>query len=424
MEECLLFLLLDFDSLLDEFDEDAVIAEIPLLGQRFDFFRDSWREGHASANVFCFGLRSDALRGWHCGTSLHQFGAHFTCSTDGTKYGTRPGRRPWGMDLTFIVAEARNRIQLDSLCMAWLWTSWQEYVDAVHPAAFDSPGRLRGTQRDSWFEVDCHLWEAVHKLTAATQALSDLGFTGSDHDSPPDDTSVIEQAERLVLEAIYYGEELLLYHKRLAKSDAAYGFLHQNDMLKHWNRYQSAGRIPMEIHQLISDIRKLLNGYHEFVQAEDRFIVGGIDLPPSLESDFRLARNLFSVGFDEVGLLMAGRGLEGVLRKIADVRKISLDVRGKMSPASEADVYDLIEAMSRLRWKTSGTRFITPQIKALLHFLRSLRNSAAHASGHRRHAAISPRETATVIAETANRLWNEISRTRARLAPPTIQKTW
>src|SRR5258708_10474247 len=106
----------------------------------------------------------------------------------------------------------------------------------------------------------------------------------------------------------------------------------------------------MEIHQLMSDIHELLNGYQEFVQAEDRYLVGSLDLPPSLESDFRLARNLFSVGFDEVGLLIAGRGLEGVLRKIADVRKITLEVKGKMSPASEADVYDLIEAMSRLRW--------------------------------------------------------------------------
>jgi hypothetical protein len=307
--------------------------------------------------------------------------------------------------------------------MAWLWASWDEYVDAVHPAAFDRPGRLRGAQRDSWFEAECHLWEAVRKLTEATRTLHTLGFTGSDHESPPDDASVIDRAERVVLDAIFAGEELLLYHKRLAKSDAAYGFLHQSGMLKHWNRYERAGRLPMEIHQLMSDIGDLLNGYQEFVQAEDRFIVGSLDLPLSLESDFRLARNLFSVGFDEVGLLIAGRGLEGVLRKIADVRKIELEVKGKTFPASEADVFDLIEAMSRVRWKTSRTRFITPEIKALLHYLRSLRNSGAH-SGHGKRSLISPRETATVIAGTANRLWNEISGTRARLDPSTVQKTW
>lgn len=308
--------------------------------------------------------------------------------------------------------------------MVWLWASWQEYVDAVHPAAFDSPGRLRGAQRDSWFEAECHLWEAVRKLTEAARTLHTLGFTGSDHESPPDDVSVINRAERIVLDAIFAGEELLLYHKRLAKSDAAYGFLHQNELVKHWDRYEGAGRLPMEIHQLMSDIGELLNGYQEFVQAEDRFIIGHIDLPSSLESDFRLARNLFSVGFDDVGLLIAGRGLEGVLRRIADVRKIAIEVKGKTSPASEADFYDLIEAMSRVRWKTSRTRLITPEIKALLHYLRSLRNSGAHPTGPSGRSTISPRETATLIAETADRLWKDVSGTRARLDPPAVQKTW
>jgi hypothetical protein len=308
--------------------------------------------------------------------------------------------------------------------MAWLWASWDEYVDAVHPAAFDSPGRLRGAQRDSWFEAERHLWDAVRKLTEATRTLHTLGFTGSDHESPPNDASVIDRAERIVLEAIFAGEELLLYHKRLAKSDAAYGFLHQSGMLKHWDRYERAGRLPMEIHQLMCDIGELLNGYQELVQAEDRFIVGHIDLPSSLEADFRLARNLFSVGFDEVGLLIAGRGLEGVLRKIADVRKIVIEVKGKASRGSEADFYDLIEAMSRVRWKTSRTRLITPEIKALLHYLRSLRNSGAHPTGHGGRSMISPRETATLIAETANRLWSDVSGTRARLDPQQVQKTW
>jgi hypothetical protein len=308
--------------------------------------------------------------------------------------------------------------------MAWLWNSWEEYLDTVNPVALDSPGRFRLSQRDSWFETQCHLWEAVQKLRAAARALSKLGFTGDDHDSPPDDPSILEEAERLVLEAVYSGEELLLYHKRLAKSDAAYGFLHQNDMLKHWNRYQNAGRIPREIHQLMSDIGELLDGYQGFVQAEDRFIVGGLDLPSPLESDFRLARNLFSVGFDEVGVLIAGRGLEGVLRKIADTRKITLDIKGRPAPASEADLYDLIEAMSRVRWKKSGAHLITQETKALLHYLRSLRNSGAHAKRPGKGPMVSPRETATLVAETADRLWNDVSQTRARLAPLLIQKTW
>lgn len=57
-----------------------------------------------------------------------------------------------------------------------------------------------------------------------------------------------------------------------------------------------------------------------------------------LEADFRLARNLFSIGFDEVGVLIAGRGLEGVLRKVAAMRKIELVVRGNATSVAEADL--------------------------------------------------------------------------------------
>jgi len=121
------------------------------------------------------------------------------------------------------------------------------------------------------------------------------------------------------MDAVHVAEELLLYHKRLAKSKAAYGFLHQHNLPNHWSRYAQTRRIVREINQFMSDVEEFLQGFEAMKEAEDEFIVGTIDLPDLLESDFRLARNLFSVGFDEVGLLIAGRGLEGVLRKIADL---------------------------------------------------------------------------------------------------------
>ena len=307
--------------------------------------------------------------------------------------------------------------------MAWLWDSWEEYVDAVHPVAVDRPGLLRLSHRDSWFETESRLLSAVRKLQEAIHSLSELGFTGRDHDRPPKDAANSKKAESVVLDAVYAGEELLLYHKKLAESEAAYGFLHQHDMIEHWDRYERTGRVGSEIHQLVSDISELLQGFQEFSRTDDKFIVGDLDLPPQLEADFRLARNLFSVGFDEVALLMAGRGLEGVLREIADARKILLDVKGKTTPASEADLCDLIEAMYQIRWKTKKTRLITPETKALLHYLRTLRNSAAHSSRVRRTVA-NPRATAAVVAQTANRLWTEVSSSRSRLAPSIVQKTW
>src|SRR5215471_17825609 len=52
------------------------------------------------------------------------------------------------------------------------------------------------------------------------------------------------------------------------------------------------------------------------VSARRRLLVEGLSLPADLAADFRTARDLFSVGLDEVGGLIAGRGLKGVLRAI------------------------------------------------------------------------------------------------------------
>jgi len=307
--------------------------------------------------------------------------------------------------------------------MAWLWNSWEEYFDIVRPVALDSPQRVRLSQRDPWFKAEHSLYKAVHNLEEKSHALYELGFRGSDDAGPAYDQALVEQARPLVMDAVYAGEELLLYNKRLAKSKAAYGFLHQHTLPDHWHRYEETHRIIREINQFMTDVDELLRGFEAMAEAEDEFIVGGLDLPAVLEGDFRLARNLFSVGFDEVGLLIAGRGLEGVLRKIADARKISLEAKGKSVPASETDLYDLIETMYQLRWKASRTRLISPETKALLHYLRTLRNSGAHPHAEAR-SVISLREKAVLVAETANRLWSEVSETKARLHPTVVQKTW
>lgn len=308
--------------------------------------------------------------------------------------------------------------------MAWLWSSWEEYVDRVVPTSVDHPGRLRQAQLESWFETEQHLFKAVNEIERNLRSLHDLGFTGDDSALPPNDSAILDEAARFVVDLIYAGEELLLYHKRLAKSDAAYGFLHSNHLSEHWERYSATGRISREINQLITDTRELLSGYEKIVQEDERFLVNDLDLPHELEADFRLARNLFSVGFDDVGVLIAGRALEGVLRRIAKERKIKLVIKGDNIPAAEADVYDLIETMYRIRWQASGAHLITVEIKALLHYLRALRNEGAHSGMNTRRATISPRETVTLVAETANQLWKEITSTRTRLVSTTVNKDW
>lgn len=88
---------------------------------------------------------------------------------------------------------------------------------------------------DSLFATDRRLFEAASELEAGLNTLDELGFTGDGDDFPPDDA--LSQAQMAALAVINAGERLLLFHKRLALSGAAYGFLHSHDLLDHWNRY-------------------------------------------------------------------------------------------------------------------------------------------------------------------------------------------
>jgi len=151
--------------------------------------------------------------------------------------------------------------------MAWLWDSWEEYVDVVHPVAVESPHRVRLSQEDSWFKAEHSLYKTAGKLEKNLRALGQLGFGGCNAAAPAHDQVLVEQAYPLVMEAVYAGEELLLYHRRLAKSKAAYGFLHQHSLPDHWNRYAKTHRIIIEINQFVSDVDELISGFEAMVEA-------------------------------------------------------------------------------------------------------------------------------------------------------------
>jgi hypothetical protein len=279
-------------------------------------------------------------------------------------------------------------------------------------------------EKGTSFEVEHHLLEAVCRLRSAMNLLCELGFTGDDLHLAPQDASVVSSAKPHVIDVVDAGERLLLYHKRLARSSAAYGFLHQHDLVDHWDRYEASGRTPRVVNQLMRDTAEVLRGYQELIEADERFLVDDLGLPPELEAEFRLARNLFSLGFDDIGLLVAGRGLEGVLRKIAGARKIMLETKGRPQLAAEGDLHDLIETIWRVRWKVRGNGLITAQTKTLLHYLRTVRNGGAHGTTSGAFVSAAARDTAAVVARTASRLWIEVTTTRAQIATTTIKKTW
>lgn len=116
--------------------------------------------------------------------------------------------------------------------MAWLWDSWEEYKEYVMPQSVKQ-GLFRLTYIESWHKSEQRLFEAVTAVQTALESLYRIGFTGKDSHVPPAADSITTEVKHLVVELIHNGEELLLLNKKLAVSDAAYGFLHQHEILEH-----------------------------------------------------------------------------------------------------------------------------------------------------------------------------------------------
>ncbi|MGH9786763.1 MAG: hypothetical protein ACRD88_21550 [Terriglobia bacterium] len=283
--------------------------------------------------------------------------------------------------------------------MPWLWENDQEYQERVRPAEYNNHTLVSMTHRMTCFECQSQMNESANELSDACRGLADLGFGG---DLLPEDRELLDDARQLTWDLVGAGEHLLLYHKRLAQSDWSYDFLHEHDLDQHWDRYAATRRIFHEIRELFKAGRELLLGYHKLQGEDESFLLKDLDLPKDLETDFVLSRNLFSVGFDEMGVFAAGRGLERVLMQVANRRKLM--VPGTNKPASEADLHGLIEAFARVHSK-SGTPILDKQVAALLHFARTVRNAPAHPGSRTRRTA---RELAQVIADETQYIWDNL----------------
>jgi hypothetical protein len=307
--------------------------------------------------------------------------------------------------------------------VAWLWDSYEEFRNNVNPVMIDHEGPLRAARFETLCEQQAKIGKALAELDETRTKLGKLGFTD---DPPREDRDNLGEAHSLCLEAAYAGEELLLYHRRLALSRSSYNFCHQKDIVEHenWDRYSATNRIFHEIAKLVEAVDELVQGYHDLVTLDSEYLSIDRDFPDAVLVDFRLARDLLSVGADEIGLLIAGRGLEGVLRHIAKDRRVILEDRGKAAPASEVDFYHLIEAFGRLRWRGTGVPLLDKDAVALLHYLRSIRNAGAHpvVGGGRKNE--SAREIAKVTVEKAGSLWKDASKAGARLVSTKVKRTW
>ncbi len=307
--------------------------------------------------------------------------------------------------------------------MAWLWDSYKEFRDNVNPVMIDHDGPFRAAPLETLCEQQAKISRALAELDEARSKLSKLGFAD---DPPKEDRSQLSEAHSICLELAYAGEELLLYHKRLALSRSSYDFCHQKDIIEreHWDRYSSTKRIFREVANLVEAVDELVRGYHDILTSDSEYLAIDRDFPDSVVVDFRLARDLLSVGVEDVGLLIAGRGLEAMLQHIAKDRSVVIVEKGKSTLACDASFYDLIEAFGRLRWRGKSARLVDKDAVALLHYLRSIRNAGAHPAAGRGRKRESAREITKVTVEMAGSLWRETTERGAKLVSTKVAKDW
>jgi hypothetical protein len=124
-------------------------------------------------------------------------------------------------------------------------------------------------------------------------------------------------------------------------------------------------------------------------------------LPEELKGDFMAARNVLSLGFDEAALIYCGRGLEGVVRRIA------LDHKVVTQPIERARFMQILEALEKKRFAHDKALVIDERTKHLLHYSRTVRNQSAHPS---KCNHVEPyREQAVLMAKKADELWKRCS---------------
>lgn len=287
---------------------------------------------------------------------------------------------------------------------SWRWQSDDEFCEHVQPHVLSKVPHVRHSYFTFSFAQSARrLFEDLARLREVLERLE----SQLDREAVPD---ALPEAQDLAIEICHFGERVLILQKRLVIKNHAYGFLHSKEAIPHAAHKTDKPITFHDLRRLAEDTREMLAGFAKLEEEDADFLVTAVKLPDPLNREFCLARDLFSVGFDDIGLLVAGRGLEGVLRKVLIDR--SIRVSGT-SPA-RAKLYRVIETMETLHWQADKKPFLPPGAIGILHWLRETRNIGAHAHVEDAVPLGSPRHLAILVAQVSDQLWHMHKNNRHR----------
>ncbi len=308
--------------------------------------------------------------------------------------------------------------------MVWKWKEWNEYLTAVEPSVMDRPGEFNVLKTQSLMEQIQSLTQAEEQFASAIDAIENKFGDDVINEVDFSNEDVLDSLRTLIIDLVYYGELLILHNTRLVTEGSARAFVYYTEIAKRMHVSWTKSRINHDFQRLLIHANALIEAHRALIVTDSVFLDGADALPNDHRHDFLLARDLFSVGLDDTAVLIAGRGLEGILRVVARDKSVTFKLKSQPSLAQDADFHDLIEIMYRLQWRKTGKRLVSAKTRTLLHFIRTHRNYSAHAEVGEREPIGDPREIAKIILGVALRLWQDSKGSRAKLTSTEIEKSW
>ncbi len=290
------------------------------------------------------------------------------------------------------------------LMNTWRWESAEKFLQHVRPIEHAPKNAVRAARHWTGLKRVMEFCRAVNGLEISYQELKRIASIAAKPPTKPYTENEFQEVLAKACQIVQQGEYALAYCKPLAETKGGQEFIERKDVFEHLPRYQkqSWGSAKSGTMDLLRATEVLMQSIHDFWETDESFLNYVLDLPDDLKTDFVAARDVMSLGFTEAGLIYAGRGLEGVVRRIASDHNLL-----PSKPIERARFAEILTALEGKRFSTSRRLVIDEQTKHRLHLSRAMRNHSAHPDSQRETEGY--REEAILMARKANELWKKCS---------------
>jgi hypothetical protein len=287
----------------------------------------------------------------------------------------------------------------------WRWESNEEFAQHVHPIEHSPKNAVRVARNWTGLKRILEFCRAVNGLEIAYHELKRIASVAAKPPTKPYSQDEFRDVWAAACQIVCQGEYALAYCKPLAETKGGEDFIERKSVFEQFPRYQKEtwGSAKSGTTELLRATEELMKAIQEFWETDDSFLKNVPSLPDDLKTDFVAARDVMSLGFTEAGLIYAGRGLEGVVRRIATDHNLF------PSKAIERVRFaEILTALETKRFSNDRKLVIDEQTKHRLHLSRAMRNHSAHPDSQRDSQGY--REEAILMAQKANELWKKCSR--------------